>query len=131
MTEDTQQRDGDVSDDDLRDGIDRRDYIRAVGASTVVGLLGGSAAGDGDGSDRLRRGGGRPADQDNQTGPLTVDVVDANGDPVSGATVDVEMTEHDFTFGTAIGDEVLIDQFSEGEPFREKSRSAVQYGGAR
>lgn len=48
-----------------------------------------------------------------------VTVVDADGDPVEGATVDVAMQEHDFGFGTA----VAVNQLPDGdETYRETLR---------
>jgi GH35 family endo-1,4-beta-xylanase len=42
-------------------------------------------------------------------GDATIEVVDADGDPVSGATVSLDMLKHDFLFGTWVG--LLHEEF--------------------
>ncbi|ELZ00744.1 endo-1,4-beta-xylanase [Natrialba aegyptia] len=60
--------------------------------------------------------------RENQTGPLTVKVVDENGDPISNADVEVEMTEHDFGWGTAVKVGDLLDNFGEGSQYHRHLR---------
>ncbi|BAM03104.1 endo-1,4-beta-xylanase [Phycisphaera mikurensis] len=50
---------------------------------------------------------------------LTVTVVDADGEPVEGAAVAVEMTGHAFPFGSAVTSEWLTREDAEGERYRE------------
>lgn len=42
---------------------------------------------------------------------ITVEVVDANGNPVSGAVVDVKMTENEFMFGAALSESEVLDKY--------------------
>jgi GH35 family endo-1,4-beta-xylanase len=46
---------------------------------------------------------------------LTVMVTDANGQPVSGATVEVKMKKHAFLFGTELNPPALLAKTSEGK----------------
>jgi len=49
--------------------------------------------------------------------PIDVTVVDSTGDPVPDATVDIEMQEHEFEFGSALS----VEEFQEGpEEYRER-----------
>ncbi|AWB26669.1 endo-1,4-beta-xylanase [Halococcoides cellulosivorans] len=125
MTRDIESPDGEESttDEDGSTGrVDRRDYLRAIGGLGIgglgtagVGALTGTAtaqtAFDESAADERIR--------ETQTGPLTVEVVDENGDPVSGASVDVEMTEHDFDWGTMVNAGTLLDRFGEGSDYRQ------------
>lgn len=51
-------------------------------------------------------------------GDLAVFVLDANGAPVTGAEVQVEMTRHHFEFGTAAPFSLLMDQTATGDNYR-------------
>ena len=57
--------------------------------------------------------------QQHRTSDLTVEVTNSAGDPVEGADVSVAMQEHEFGFGTAISAGHLVDETSEGDPYRE------------
>ncbi len=51
--------------------------------------------------------------------PLVIRVVDAEGNPVKGASVDVQMTRHAFFFGSAINLQYFMRQTVNGERYRE------------
>jgi endo-1,4-beta-xylanase len=53
-------------------------------------------------------------------GDLTVEVVDASGKPVTGATVNVEMTRHAFAFGSAVAGEFIMADTEDARIYREK-----------
>ncbi|GAB7018298.1 hypothetical protein JCM18750_11590 [Halostagnicola bangensis] len=57
--------------------------------------------------------------QEHRTADLTVSVTDADGTPVDGATVDIEMQEHEFTFGAAVDANRLREDDSDAEQYRE------------
>lgn len=52
-------------------------------------------------------------------GNLRINVVDAQGRPVSGAQVQVHQTRHAFRFGTALAYEPLFAQTPDGEKYRQ------------
>lgn len=54
---------------------------------------------------------------------LRVEVTDGNGNPVSGATVDVHMRRHGFDFGTAVNAEYLLEESEEGGKYRTNVRN--------
>ncbi|WP_436924428.1 endo-1,4-beta-xylanase [Halosimplex amylolyticum] len=81
------------------------------------GPVDGGATGSDDGTDwevaadeRIR---------EHRTSDLTVEVTDADGNPVDGASVDVAMREHEFGFGTAINAGHLLEETADGDPYRE------------
>ena len=49
---------------------------------------------------------------------LAVRVVDADGEPVGGAVVAVEMTRHAFGFGTAVGADALVEDTPDSRRYR-------------
>jgi GH35 family endo-1,4-beta-xylanase len=51
---------------------------------------------------------------------IVVQVVDQDGQPVAGATVNVEMQKHAFGFGSAIDTKFIADQSANGVKYREK-----------
>ncbi len=51
--------------------------------------------------------------------PLTVEVTDAQGQPVPDATVEVTQTRHRFWFGSAVGAKLLLEDARFGELVRE------------
>lgn len=53
-------------------------------------------------------------------GDLTLKVVDAAGNPVSGARVKVEMTRHAFPFGTAVAVSKILLDSEDGERYRQE-----------
>ena len=59
---------------------------------------------------------------------VTVNVVGARGQPVQGATVDLDMTRHAFPFGTCIAVTTLIDDNADAERYREELRSNFNNG---
>ncbi|MFB6141473.1 MAG: endo-1,4-beta-xylanase [Halosimplex sp.] len=56
---------------------------------------------------------------EHRTSELTVEVTDADGNPVDGAEVEVAMQDHAFGFGTAVNAGTLIEEASEGDNYRE------------
>ena len=56
---------------------------------------------------------------DHRTSELTVEVTDAAGDPVEAAPVDVTMQDHEFGFGAGVDGAYLLNETSEGDPYRE------------
>lgn len=56
--------------------------------------------------------------QEHRTADLTVSVTDTNGDAVDAA-VDLEMQDHEFTFGTAVDANRLQTDDADGEQYRE------------
>ncbi|MFB6141472.1 MAG: endo-1,4-beta-xylanase [Halosimplex sp.] len=56
---------------------------------------------------------------EHRTSELTVEVTDADGESVDGAEVEVAMQEHEFGFGCAVNAPHLLDETSEGDPYRE------------
>ncbi|OVE84698.1 endo-1,4-beta-xylanase [Natronolimnobius baerhuensis] len=121
MTDDDTNRRGDSSDNqstaDSIGRLERRDYLRSVG---IAGLLGGLGVGAGvpgtvgaqqanwedEADDRI---------EEYRAGDLEVDVVNPDGSPVDGATVEVTQQAHEYSFGTMIHAEFLIDQAEWGE----------------
>ncbi|GAB3023465.1 endo-1,4-beta-xylanase [Natronobiforma cellulositropha] len=100
--------------------MNRRDYLRAIGATGVAGVVGSLASTTATAQSTLDEAAADERIHENQTGPLTVEVVDQDGTAISGASVDVEMQEHDFVFGTCVNAGALIDQYDDDEhPYRE------------
>ncbi|MBY0506459.1 MAG: endo-1,4-beta-xylanase [Bryobacteraceae bacterium] len=60
-------------------------------------------------------------------GTLQVSVVDAEGQPIPGATVEVEQTRHAFRFGTAIADGPLFATSADGERYRAEIKRLFNY----
>lgn len=137
--------DPDERDDRSADGelaLGRRHLLGALAAASVAGCASGdrTPTDDGDGdtqtpaaeaetvqTDGSGDGSGvevsvdpETADriEDHRTADLTVEVVDADGDPVEGAAVAVSMREHAFTFGTAVNASTLVEQSSAGDNYR-------------
>src|SRR6266498_1353763 len=52
-------------------------------------------------------------------GNLTVHVVDASGNPVSGAAVKVDMQKHAFNFGTAVDAATMMASNADGQKYRD------------
>lgn len=122
--------DGDSAADDgqsivhrTKSALDRRRYLQALGA---IGLLGaGSTTAAAEGNDRtvsLPDGDWeRAADRrirEHRTADITVEVTDANGDPLEETEVAVEMREHAYGFGAAVNAGTLIEETSEGDNYR-------------
>ncbi|MFB6162862.1 MAG: endo-1,4-beta-xylanase [Halococcoides sp.] len=129
MTRKVEPTDAEESATDEDDGptgrVDRRDYLRALGGLGVGGL---GAAGVGSMAEAASAQTGfdeSAADQrirENQTGPLTVEVVNESGTPVADVSVSVEMTEHDFGWGTMVNAGNLLDRFGEGSQYYQHLR---------
>lgn len=51
-------------------------------------------------------------------GPLHITVVDADGNPVTGAAIHVEQQRHGFRFGTALADGPLFANTADGDKYR-------------
>ncbi|WP_263654313.1 endo-1,4-beta-xylanase [Halomicrobium urmianum] len=109
--------------------VDRRDYLRTLGAIGTTGLLGSTAVSSAAAQSGFDEAAADQRIRENQTGPLTVEVVDENGDPVSDADVEVEMTEHDFGWGNMVNVDNLLNRFGEGSDYyrhlRELFNTAV------
>ena len=60
-------------------------------------------------------------------GTLNVKVVDADGQPLMGAKIEVEQTRHAFRFGTAIADEPLFATSPDGERYRAEIKRLFNY----
>ncbi|WP_436928971.1 endo-1,4-beta-xylanase [Halosimplex halobium] len=56
---------------------------------------------------------------EHRTSELTVEVTDADGEPVEAASVDVAMQEHEFGFGAGVDGAYLLEETSRGDPYRE------------
>ncbi|RRJ29502.1 endo-1,4-beta-xylanase [Halocatena pleomorpha] len=98
--------------------IGRRDYLRVLGSASVAGLIG-SPTGTATAQSTFDEAAADQRIRETQMGSLMIEVVDTNGAPINGASVNVEMQEHDFGFGTALGADQLINQTSDGDPYRE------------
>ncbi|SEQ93753.1 endo-1,4-beta-xylanase [Natrinema salaciae] len=101
--------------------IDRRDYLRTVGAVGVLGVMGG-LAGSATGSAAAQADWETEADRriaEHRQGSLEVEVVDETGQPVPNADVDVEMAEHDYGFGYVLSANLLLNETEPGHPYRE------------
>lgn len=61
-------------------------------------------------------------------GDLTIRVVDADGQPVEGAKVKVEMTRHAFPFGTAVAVSKINLDSEDGERYREEIKNNFNSG---
>lgn len=53
-------------------------------------------------------------------GDMQVEVKDADGDPVQGASIQVKMTKHDFKFGTAVNSTMINGTDANAETYRTK-----------
>ncbi|WP_225335036.1 endo-1,4-beta-xylanase [Halomicrobium urmianum] len=119
MTNDTNARQGGVPDEKRRGGIGRRDYLRTVGVGAAIGVLGGTGAGAAAAQSDDWETAADQRIQEHRTGPLEVEVVDENGEPVPDADVSVEMQSHDYWFGYALSADLLVNQTEPGHPYRE------------
>ena len=61
--------------------------------------------------------------EEHRKADLEVTLVDARGAPVEGASVDVELTQHAFNFGTAVSDDLVNNDAT----YREHLREDVNY----
>lgn len=66
--------------------------------------------------------------EEHRKAPLEVTVFDADGNPVYGARVDVQMQQHEFNFGTAINADIIRQQTSPGDPYRQNFLDTFNYG---
>lgn len=60
--------------------------------------------------------------------PLTIKVVDASGQPVSGATVEMKMTRHAFVFGSCYSPDRILGTTPEDEKYRAIFREYFNTG---
>ncbi|WP_226023893.1 endo-1,4-beta-xylanase [Halomicrobium salinisoli] len=109
-------------DGDQLSSVGRRDYLRGLGAIGTTGLLGSTAVSSAAAQSGFDEAAADQRIRETQTGPLTVEVVDENGDPVSDADVEVEMTEHDFGWGNMVNVNNLLNRFSEGSDYHQHLR---------
>ncbi|AWB28234.1 endo-1,4-beta-xylanase [Halococcoides cellulosivorans] len=104
--------------------VDRRSFVKSAGVAGGATLLGASAtpaSAETHWKDRRDPDWEQLADQriaENQTSDLEVVVEDPEGRPIPNADVSVEMTEHDYGFGTAVNARVW-DQYSDGDQYRQ------------
>ncbi len=56
--------------------------------------------------------------EDLRTAPLTIKIVDAKGNPVSGATVSATMVQSEFIWGTAVKESLLANDLPDAVPYR-------------
>ncbi|WP_415380362.1 endo-1,4-beta-xylanase [Halosimplex sp. TS25] len=118
-----EQTDGTDEPDAPEDGalpeIGRRDYMRSVAAAAAMGALG-TAATDSAAAETADT--SKTVDeriQEHRTGDLEVVVENTDGSPVSDADVSVSQREHEFSFGTAVNADRLINQSSPGDNYRQ------------
>jgi len=99
--------------------MDRRDYLKASLAAAAAAGLGGAASGTAaaETADTAKTVDERI--QEHRTGDLEVVVENPDGSAVSGAEVSISQQEHEFSFGTAVNADRLVDQSSEGDNYRE------------
>jgi len=60
-------------------------------------------------------------------GKLRIHVIDADGNPVSGAAIHVEQQSHVFRFGTALADGPLFANTADGDQYRSTVRKLFNY----
>ncbi|MFP8954696.1 RICIN domain-containing protein [Natrialbaceae archaeon A-arb3/5] len=111
MTEETtHQAKADESKRTIVGSVNRRDWLRTIGGTGVIGLVGLSGAGttsadshdwEADADQRIAQ---------HRQGTLEIEVVDESGQPIPDADVDVEMQEHEFGFGAAISAPTLLGE---------------------
>lgn len=126
MTDHDTRRTANASKREALESVTRRTYLRTVGGAGAAGLftaasVGGATAQSTDWED--------DADQriaEHRQGTLTIEVVDADGEPVPDADVDVEMQAHDFGFGIAVYAPTLVGEDPDvSEDDVEQYRSVV------
>ncbi|GAB3040625.1 endo-1,4-beta-xylanase [Natronobiforma cellulositropha] len=117
------------SSDGLLGSIERRDYLRAMGAAGLLGALGAGSAPAASAYYSPRGEWEADADariQEHRTSDVDIVVEDGNGNAVSGADVSIEMQEHDYGFGTAVAAELVTRGTIWGEQQHSES-DAEQY----
>ncbi|WP_436926914.1 endo-1,4-beta-xylanase [Halosimplex amylolyticum] len=112
----------DASGDDDAEALasmDRRDYLKASLAAAAMASLGSAGAGTAaaETADTSKTVDERI--QEHRTGDLEVVVENTDGSPVSDADVSVSQREHEFSFGTAVNADRLINQSSPGDNYRQ------------
>ncbi|MCU4740629.1 endo-1,4-beta-xylanase [Natronoglomus mannanivorans] len=103
--------------------LERRSYLRSIGAVGALGSLtgftgatGGVAAQD---DDRDWEAAADERIETYRTGDLEVVVEDESGEPIAGADVDVEMRAHDFGFGVALSAPRVLEESADADQYRE------------
>jgi len=113
--------------------VDRRGYLQslsvlgALGVGTTVGAASSSTAQeasdfidyDGRSDDAQWREDARDRIEEIRKTDLEIEVVNPGGQPINGATVDVEMTEHEFDFGSAVSVGHVTGDSEDDEIYRE------------
>jgi len=67
--------------------------------------------------------------EEHRKADLDVTVLDADGTPVDGATVAVQMQQHEFNFGTAVNADIIREQTSSNsDPYRKNFLNTFNYG---
>lgn len=138
------------SDGSRESALDRRRFLAGFGAAGLGGLAGcqGGIVGstpteapdpfagveaeqyqyEGRAEDADWRADARDRIEKQRTADLNVTAVDADGNPVQGATVDVSMRAHEFDWGTAAnGEKVADDDTDDGEQFRSVLAEKFNY----
>lgn len=116
--------------------LERRRYLQLLGVASLLGsgTMAGTAAAseseDANGDDLVEvtdadedeEGWEEAADeriQEYRTAPLAVEVINGEGETVSGAEITVEMREHEYGFGSAVNAPLLIEETEAGDEYRE------------
>lgn len=106
-------------DDKSVTAMDRRDYIRAVSAVAAIGGLGSAASSSAAAETADTSLSVDERIQKHRTGDLEVVVENSDRSVVSDAEVSVTQQEHEFGFGTTVNADMLINQSSSGDNYRE------------
>ncbi|SEQ73792.1 endo-1,4-beta-xylanase [Natrinema salaciae] len=114
--------------DDRAAPLERREYLRSVGAigtASAVGVLGATTGTAAVQADDWELAADERIEQ-HRTSDLEIVVQNADGTPIPDATVDVEMREHAYGFGTQVNAELLVEGSIEGDPVDEADLEAYR-----
>jgi GH35 family endo-1,4-beta-xylanase len=96
-----------VHEQQIEHRIDRRDFLRIVGAAGGLSLVGSRTALPVAAAPAWEQQADQRIEQ-HRKGDIEIVVTDQNGNPVPNASVSLAMREHDFAFGTAVNANVLV-----------------------
>ncbi|WP_459191673.1 endo-1,4-beta-xylanase [Halosimplex sp. J119] len=99
--------------------MDRRGYLKASLAAAAAAGIGSAATGTASAETADTSKTVDERIQEHRTGDLDVVVENPDGTAVADAEVSVEMVEHEFGFGTAVSADALINEFGEGDNYRQ------------